>query len=153
MVKWSLFENFFSDPIVFKIGGLAIAVPGQIRGLWEAKQKYGNPQVSWESLIQPSINLCLEGIPVSLDTAQSLKSKRYWILQDPGMKEIFINPNTGDVWQYGDVFTWPTLARTLQKIGKNGADEFYFGETMHLMMADLQSFGSIISREDFLQHR
>ena len=71
------------------VGGLAIAVPGQIKGLWEAKQRYGNPQVSWESLIQPSIDLCLEGIPVSFTTAQSLKSKRYHILQDPGIVYVF----------------------------------------------------------------
>jgi hypothetical protein len=30
------------------IGGLAISVPVQI---FEAKQKYGNPDVSWEGLI------------------------------------------------------------------------------------------------------
>ena len=77
--------QFFKIKLYFKLlGGLAIAVPGQIKGLWEAKLRYGNPQVSWESLIQPSINLCFEGIPVSFTTAQSLKFKCYHILQDPG---------------------------------------------------------------------
>ena len=67
------------------------------------------------------------------------------------MSEIFINPNTGDVWEYEDVFTWPNLAWTLAKLAQNGGDEFYEGETMHLMLSDLQSFGAIITQEDFLQ--
>ena len=150
-----MFDSLFtvSNANTYKIaGGLAIAVPGQIKGLWEAKLMYGNPQISWESLIQPSINLCLEGISVSLETAESLKIKADWIRKDPGMSHIFINPSTGDVWNYGDTFTWPNLAVTLEKIAKHGGDEFYSGETMELMLKDLDSFGAIITPEDFLQH-
>ena len=46
------------------------------------------------------------------------------------MKEIFVNPQTGDVWRYGDIFSWPNLAKTYEKIAKNGAEEFYSGDTM-----------------------
>ena len=67
------------------------------------------------------------------------------------MRDIFVNPSTGDVWQYGDLFSWPNLARTYEKIAQNGVEEFYSGETMKLMMEDLQMFGSIISEDDFLQ--
>ena len=68
-----------------------------------------------------------------------------------GMRDIFVNPSTGDVWQYDDLFSWPNLARTYEKIAQNGVEEFYSGETMKLMMEDLQMFGSIISEDDFLQ--
>ena len=67
------------------------------------------------------------------------------------MREIFVNPQTGDVWNYGDIFSWPNLAKTYEKIAKNGGEEFYSGETMKLMMKDLQIFESIISEDDFLQ--
>ena len=67
------------------------------------------------------------------------------------MREIFVNPQTGDVWRYGDIFSWPNLARTYEKIAKNGGEEFYSGETMKLMMEDLQIFESILSEDDFLQ--
>ena len=36
-------------------GGLSMAVPGQVLGLYEAKEKYGNPVVTWASLIEPAI--------------------------------------------------------------------------------------------------
>ena len=137
--------------IILFLGGLAIAVPSQVKGLWEAKQKYGNPQVSWKSLIQPSIDLCLQGIPVTYSMAKSLEAKKEQILKDPGMREVFVNPSTQNVWQYGDIFTWINLAETLDKIAENGADEFYIGETMQKMMVDLRKTTSIITEEDFAQ--
>ena len=130
-----------------------MAVPGQIKGLWEAKKKYGNPNVSWKSLIQPSIDLCLEGIPVSSRVAIALKSKARYVKADPGMSNIFINPSTGDVWKYNDIFSWQNLATTYEKIANNGGEEFYSGETMEKMVEDLQSFGSVLTKEDFLTYR
>ncbi len=47
-------------------GPLSVAVPGELMGYWEAKKRHGNPEVSWESLVQPTIGMCLkEGIPVT----------------------------------------------------------------------------------------
>ena len=34
-------------------------------GTWELKQRLGNPAVSWEQLIQPSVDMCFEGITVN----------------------------------------------------------------------------------------
>ncbi len=70
----------------FPIGGLSIAVPGQILGLYEAKEKYGNPLVSWSSLIEPTIAMCEEGITVSRDVANALKDEKQYVLADPGMR-------------------------------------------------------------------
>ena len=75
----------------------------------------------------------------------------YFFAERLGMREIFVNPQTGDVWRYGDIFSWPNLARTYEKIAKNGGEEFYSGETMKLMMEDLQIFESILIEDDFLQ--
>ena len=46
-------------------GPLASGVPGFVAGTWELKQKLGNPILSWERLIQPSVDLCFEGITVN----------------------------------------------------------------------------------------
>ena len=42
-----------------------MAVPGELLGYWEAKEKFGNPEVTWESLIEPTIKICEQGIEVS----------------------------------------------------------------------------------------
>merc|ERR1712180_54646 len=46
-------------------GPLASGVPGFVAGTWELKQRLGNPAVTWEHLIQPSVDMCFEGITVN----------------------------------------------------------------------------------------
>lgn len=92
------------------------------------------------------------GIPISMTNSGALIRHREKVLADPGMAEIFVNPKTGDVYEYDDLYTWPNLAKTYEKIAENGADEFYHGETMQLMLEDLRSFGSILTEEDFHQY-
>lgn len=67
-------------------GPLAIAIPGQVRGLYEAKQRYGNPDVSWASLIQPSIDMCLDGIEVGFSLAKEMVEAEEAIRNDPGLR-------------------------------------------------------------------
>ena len=47
-----------------------MAIPGEIKGYQKAKELFGNPLVTWESLIQPSIDLARKGIPVTFSKAQ-----------------------------------------------------------------------------------
>ena len=67
-------------------GPRAAAVPGEIRGYFEAKRRFGNPAVSMKSLIEPSIRMCLQGIRVTDKVASALKGQKERILNDPGMK-------------------------------------------------------------------
>ena len=134
------------------LGGLAIATPGQLKGLYEAKDRYGNPDVTWASLIQPTIDLCKYGIPVTKTVANDLLSKESHIRADPGLSAIFINPENNQPWSIDETFTWPNLALTLEKIAAGGANEFYSGETTDLMLEDLATVGSIITKDDFLQY-
>ena len=64
-------------------GPLSVAVPGEIKGYQKAKEMFGNPSVSWESLIRPSIDLARNGIPVTFSKAEALRgcSDRSKILQ------------------------------------------------------------------------
>ena len=43
------------------MGPRSAAVPGEVKGYWEAKRRFGNPDISWKQLIQPSIDLCNNG--------------------------------------------------------------------------------------------
>lgn len=42
-------------PEASRFGGLAVGVPGELRGLEEAHRRWGS--LSWEALVQPSIEL------------------------------------------------------------------------------------------------
>lgn len=43
-----------------KEGGLSIAVPGFLKGIWEIHKKYSS--LPWRKLIEPSLTLCNKGI-------------------------------------------------------------------------------------------
>ena len=61
---------------------------------------------------------------------------------------MFINPKTGDVWQEGDIYTRQSFGKTLQKIAKNGVEEFYSGETAEKLINDVTKAGGIMTMED-----
>lgn len=147
-------ENMFNgQPDLAKYGGLSVAVPGQILGLYEAKERYGNPKVTWASLLQPAIDQSRYGIEVSRDCARNLEKHKQRVFENAGMREIFVDPQTNDVYKEGDVFVWPNLADTLEKIAVGGAQEFYSGQTAEKMVQDLTREGGIITKQDFLQYK
>jgi len=63
------------------LGGLSVAVPGELMGYWEAYQKYKSGNVKWGELVQPTIDLCREGIIVTPYLANLLKQKEEDIKQ------------------------------------------------------------------------
>lgn len=71
-------------------GGLSVAVPGELKGYWEVWQKHG--KIGWRKIIEPTIKLCREGIIVSTYLARSLELRKASIMNEPSMKEIFVNP-------------------------------------------------------------
>ena len=68
------------------LGVKSAGVPGELRGYWEAKKLYGNKDVSWESLIEPSIHMCLYGIRVTWHHAVKLQKLEGMILEDLGAR-------------------------------------------------------------------
>ena len=54
----------------------SVAVPGEVAGYWAARMRFGNPEISWSRIMQPSIDLAREGIPVSRILAKKLRYRR-----------------------------------------------------------------------------
>lgn len=77
-------------------GGLAVAVPGELMGYWEAHKKYGRLQ--WFELFQPAIKLCETGARVNNYLAAYLAEKEPMIKNESSLAEILINPDTNKTW-------------------------------------------------------
>ena len=68
-------------------GGLAVAVPGELKGYWEAYNKYGGG-VPWKDLVQPTIDLCNEGIPVTKYLAAVTDTYKEDIMKDDILRYV-----------------------------------------------------------------
>uniref|UniRef100_A0A1Q3FF50 Putative gamma-glutamyltransferase n=1 Tax=Culex tarsalis TaxID=7177 RepID=A0A1Q3FF50_CULTA len=133
-------------------GGLAVAVPGEIKGYWEVHQQYG--KLDWKSLIQPTIDLCRNGIQVTGYLDRIIRSREQRIKAIPSLSEVFINPETNSTWREGDRIKRLVLADSLEVIANEGADALYSrnGTLLPKLMSDLKQFGSILTPEDFYNY-
>uniref|UniRef100_A0A182XNQ6 Gamma-glutamyltransferase n=1 Tax=Anopheles quadriannulatus TaxID=34691 RepID=A0A182XNQ6_ANOQN len=133
-------------------GGLAVAVPGEVKGYWELHQRYG--RLEWKELVEPTVRLCREGHLVTGYLERILKGREQRIRNIPTLRDVFINPATDQTWQEGDRLKRPTLADTLEVIAREGADALYSrnGTLLPMLMRDLKLFGSIITEDDFYNY-
>ena len=74
-----------------------MAVPGALKGYWEAHQRYG--KLPWSSLFEPSIKLCEDGFIVTRDLAIVVNGEIVRITEEPTLAEYLINPITELPWQ------------------------------------------------------
>ena len=61
------------NPPSSKKGPLSIAVPGELKGYVEAKNRFGNPQLSLMDLLEPTINLCEQGFKVTRSLERAIE--------------------------------------------------------------------------------
>lgn len=66
----------------FFLGGLSVAVPGELRGYWRLYNKYGGG-VPWKELVQPTIELCRNGIYVTKYLDDTFRRAKKVLYADP----------------------------------------------------------------------
>jgi len=146
-------DMFHGNSDLTHFGPLASGVPGFVAGTWELKQRLGNPQITWERLLQPTVDMCFEGITLNNHAYHMLHQEEGHVRADPGLSSVFVNPITNTIWQEGDIYTYQSLGETIRRIAKHGAKEFYEGETGQKLVADVQAAGGIITMEDLKNYR
>lgn len=131
-------------------GALAIGVPGQMRGLQVAYQLYG--RLPWSDLFAPIINQCYTGVEVGWSLAGALQSAKDQVLADPGLRQVFVDPNTGDVYKQGDVYINQQLCKTMETISAEGVDVLYTGQLAEDLVNEIQQLGGIITLSDMANY-
>lgn len=126
------------------VGWRAAGVPGTVRGLELAQKKYGRQ--SWTELLQPAIDLASKGFPVSHWMMQSLHASADSLSHFPDSKLIFLKG--GAFYDWNELFRQSDLARTLERIARQGANDFYEGETARIIAREMEKNGGMISVDD-----
>ena len=68
--EYYYYKSIWHSPILFP-GINSTAVPGEVRGLWDAHQKYG--KLPWEDLFTPVIDLAEKGYRASAHLEDTLR--------------------------------------------------------------------------------
>jgi gamma-glutamyltranspeptidase/glutathione hydrolase len=128
-------------------GARAAGIPGTVRGLALAEEKYGH--LGLARVMAPAIRLARSGFPVSYSLARHFISERALLEKFDGSQHIFLHD--GNPYEAGAVFRQPDLARTLAAIAKRGPQAFYSGATAKALTATIQKYHGLITAED-LEH-
>lgn len=124
-----------------QFGAMAVGVPGTVAGIFAVHEKFGS--LTMEQILAPVIDLAEKGFVVTENQENSLE----------GNRKNFIKANNGNIlyaaaYEKGDMIKNFALAKTLERLVKNGRAEFYGGETGKKMVAYLQEKGGIMKITD-----
>ncbi|CAE6470101.1 unnamed protein product [Rhizoctonia solani] len=106
-----------------QVGGLAVAVPGELRGFEVLHKRYG--KLPWKKIFEPVIKLA-KGFQVSRELAKILTGNLTYITEDPLWAAVY---------------------------APNGVDAFYTGSIANNMIAKAQANGGIITLDDLKRYQ
>ena len=138
-------------------GYKSIMVPGVVRGYAELWRRYGSGRVAWRRLVEPALRLAREGFAVGAtlagmwgrdDDAPGLPSRAAKFARSPEAARVYGRPH-----REGERFGQPDYARTLERIGDGGPEEFYAGALGREIAADLERRASLIAPHDLSGYR
>ena len=128
---------------------LSSGVPGTVKGLYIAHQKFG--LLPWKRLVSPALKLARDGFIVTETLAKSLESNKEKLAKTSDGREIFFN--NGSILKSGDLLVQTDLAQTLELIAENGPAGFYEGHTAQKIHSDMRKNGGLISSADLSNYK
>lgn len=130
-------------------GHRVVGVPGTVRGMALAHARYG--RLPWKDVVMPAVQLAQEGFVINARLAEGLNR----LLEDTAdfaeLRRVFSAPQGGK-WSAGDRLIQPDLAKTLRAIAEGGPEVFYRGPVADALVAEMQSGGGLITKEDLARY-
>ncbi|KAK0741019.1 nucleophile aminohydrolase [Schizothecium vesticola] len=133
------------------VGGLAVAVPGEVRGLETVHERWG--KLSWRTVVMPAVRVAREGFRVNEDLVRYMNrvgGNASFLVSDPAWAEDFA-PN-GTLVKLGDLMTRKRYANTLETIAIHGPDAFYYGKIAESIVNATQSSNGILTLADMAEY-
>jgi len=137
-------ENGDVDTNRSRFSHLASGVPGTVSGFHTAHQKFG--RLPWKQLLQPAIKQARDGIIVSYDLAEFLRSRQTRLCRNAAACGYYFKPD-GSPYEAGDLLVQADLAATLELIAEDGPDAFYKGKIAGLIAKEMSRGGGLVDAE------
>lgn len=139
-------------------GHSASLVPGFVRGAHTAWQRFGSGRLAWGDLLEPAIRIARDGFEVYPYVYRSWKAGSGFGGQDinsrlracPAAAAIYTD--NGRPWEIGERVVQADLARTLERIAREGPDVFYHGEIGEAIAHDFEVNGGYIRKRDLEEY-
>ena len=137
-------------------GAASVTVPGTVDAWYALHENFGSRPML--ANLEPAIRYARAGAPIPevISYYWSFGPKRYEPAFENGMLEEYDNAKKtyfSPPPREGTLFRNPDLADTLERIGQNGRDEYYKGQTAKTMDAYFKRIGGALRYEDFAAHK
>lgn len=126
----------------------AVAVPGTVLGLEQARYSYGT--MSRKDLMAPAIRLARKGFVLEQGDAGVFAGESEALSKDPAARAIFLPE--GRPLTKGDRLVQADLAKTLSLISRDGPDAFYQGPIAAAISQAARAGGGILTPDDFVRY-
>lgn len=148
-------DEFMDGKEIPPFGAAPVTVPGTVDGWFALHDRFG--KLPMADNLAPAITYARQGAPIPEVIAYywSFGPKRFEPAYESGMLEEYENARKtyfSPMPKEGSLFRNPDLADTLERIARNGRDEFYKGETARIMADYFERIGGFLRHEDFASH-
>ena len=140
----------YGGGITTLVGAGSVAIPGSLKALERAWQRYGRAQ--WQDLFAPTIAAARDGFPLSSACHYYLgySGKPIFGRSDDGY--FALHDADGNLRPAGSKIIIPHLADSLAAIAAEGARMFYEGELAEKMAAHVRDAGGALTMQDLADY-
>lgn len=130
-------------------GGLPVGVPGTIRGLAAALERFGT--WSWDHVVGPAIELAEKGIWLTTRQTAYLNRYRTALGEFDATRHCFCEPSELG-YLPGTLFQQADLGRALRRLADQGPEDFYSGGIAEMLCAEVQRNNGIMQLDDLASY-
>ncbi len=130
-------------------GPLSAAVPGYVKGMSMALDKYGS--MAWEDIIEPACQHAEWGLPIDWFSSRMITGLARGLAQYDTTRSIYLSDGLPPVPNIdGSIHTIKlgNLAETYRRLQTAGPEDYYQGEIASKLAKDLEAAGSRITLKD-----
>ena len=137
-------ERYLAEGGIPMRGMRSVSVPGLVDGWLLAHERYGKLPLA--QVLEPAIDLCEEGFPVSHQLAAQMRERLSDFAADPYTRAVFTDD--GAALAPGALLVQRDLGATYRQIAAEGRAAFYEGAIAQAVADFSQAHGGYLSADD-----